>query len=701
MSSDMEAVNSFNAELQSLYDVKPPISKGKMTSITRAALKAVKLYKHAVQSVEKFIQKCKSEYKIPGLYVIDSIIRQSRHQFGAEKDVFAPRFARNIQNTFVHLYRCPEEDKAKVIRVLNLWQKNHPKFQPELGLGRRSFRGNNNVNSGGNSGSGGGASGANNNSQGFSSSNVNNMPAVHFNKKLLDFDYGEDDDGGGGGSNSKNSADNTNVASSNPGLDALGSILSNPEILRQLQTLQETNGCGGGSSTTSTNGFQLCEYSGAERQRKLAELSKQEAAFDQRLAETVATVSSRCPTLPRSEVMLVLAAQATSPETTTTALTKTRISSRTTKTQRAPPSPFFQQLTEQLNSSSIQQTSQQQQLLNLFRNSGGGGNGNPSQNPFSLPLPFSIQGVPPPFLLDSRRTCLKYGIILYPASRNGLVSSGQFSQSLPSHLNNNQNQIKINQSIFVEEIDLCDDSKEENPLQLALLQQQRSGERGERGRSKRSRSHDRHKSGKSPAGSRTRRSRSRSRDRTGRKRYRSRSRERREEREKEKERVRKGLPVIKKEHLSVCSTTLWVGHLSKLVNQEEISDTFGAYGDVVSIDLIPPRGCAFIVMNRRQDAVRALDRLKNTKLQGKTITLAWAPGKGVKGKEWKDYWEVGDGVSYIPWNKLRDETNLEEFEDGGCMDEDTLPEFLKNKPQPPDSKSLDHNAAPPLQPTTK
>jgi hypothetical protein len=44
-------------QLSSLYDVKPPISKGKMTAITKAALKGVKLYKHVVQSVEKFIQK--------------------------------------------------------------------------------------------------------------------------------------------------------------------------------------------------------------------------------------------------------------------------------------------------------------------------------------------------------------------------------------------------------------------------------------------------------------------------------------------------------------------------------------------------------------------------------------------------------------------------------------------------------------------
>lgn len=58
-------------------------------------------------------KQCKPEYKVPGLYVIDSIVRQSRHQFGAEKDVFAPRFSKNIIATFQHLYRCPSDDKVR------------------------------------------------------------------------------------------------------------------------------------------------------------------------------------------------------------------------------------------------------------------------------------------------------------------------------------------------------------------------------------------------------------------------------------------------------------------------------------------------------------------------------------------------------------------------------------------------------------
>lgn len=102
-----------------------------MGSITKSAMKAIKFYKHVVQSVEKFILKCKAEYKVPGLYVIDSIVRQSRHQFGSEKDVFAPRFARNMQSTFSNLFRCAPEDKSKIIRVLNLWQKNNV-FAPDV-----------------------------------------------------------------------------------------------------------------------------------------------------------------------------------------------------------------------------------------------------------------------------------------------------------------------------------------------------------------------------------------------------------------------------------------------------------------------------------------------------------------------------------------------------------------------------------------
>lgn len=207
---------------------------------------------------------------------------------------------------------------------------------------------------------------------------------------------------------------------------------------------------------------------------------------------------------------------------------------------------------------------------------------------------------------------------------------------------------------------------------------------------RRSRSHSRDRYGSRRRRSRSTRSRSpRNRRRSSRDRDRTKEKEREKQREIEKERRRKGLPDVKKDHLSVCSTTLWVGHLSKLVQQEELSDTFGKYGDIVSIDMIPPRGCAYIVMNRRQDAHKAMQALKSHKLQNRAITLSWAAGKGVKGKEWKDYFDQTLGVTYIPYTKLTESTDFEALEEGGMYDEETMPSWVKEKmkqPQQPPAK---------------
>lgn len=60
--------------------------------------------------------------------------------------------------------------------------------------------------------------------------------------------------------------------------------------------------------------------------------------------------------------------------------------------------------------------------------------------------------------------------------------------------------------------------------------------------------------------------------------------------------------------------------------------------------------------------------------------MAWAPGKGVKGKEYKDYWEVDLGVSYIPYKKIPESAEvLDNLEEGGWIDEESLSEKLKSK----------------------
>lgn len=58
--------------------------------------------------------------------------------------------------------------------------------------------------------------------------------------------------------------------------------------------------------------------------------------------------------------------------------------------------------------------------------------------------------------------------------------------------------------------------------------------------------------------------------------------------------------------------------------------------------------------------------------------MAWAPGKGVKGKEFKDYWDVDLGVSYVPYEKIKEDPEFLDFlEEGGFIDEDSLPDHLK------------------------
>ncbi|KAL1491618.1 hypothetical protein ABEB36_012189 [Hypothenemus hampei] len=605
----MEAVKAFNSELSSLYEVKPPISKAKMTALTRGAIKAIKFYKHVVQSVEKFILKCKPEYKVPGLYVIDSIVRQSRHQFGPEKDVFAPRFSKNLQQTFVNLFKCPAEDKSKIIRVLNLWQKNQvfppediqPLFDladPSNPIYQQLQQQSTPVQQ--TNGAQGqvikGSPALQRTPTKVNQAATSEVPAsnlnltepvlqqlqqlqrlltkgadagraeVHFDKKLLDFDYGDDEE-------EVNPSPRPPAAVQAPG-DPVANLLTNPEVLRQLQTLQNTLA---GAVNAPVQDLD------ADRLRKLQEMKMQEDEFDKHLAQTV-------PNLP-----------------------------------------------------------------------------------FAAECDFKLaqSHAGPPGLVG------------------GLIGGFMQSQPEPSQISQGNDHQHENSTTYA--------TQNNADVEVITLDHDDSYSDDDRYKRKRSRSKSRDR-----GRDKDRRRRSRSRSRSRGRRYRSKSRDRRDkdrkEREKEserdKERKKRGLPVMKSNNLSVCSTTLWVGHLSKLVHQDDLSNTFGEFGDIVSIDLINPRGCAFIVMHRRQDAARCLTKLKNYNLNGKAITLAWAPGKGVKGKDLKDYWEGDLGVSYIPWTKLREDMDLEALEDGGMIDEDTMPDWMKRKMEQSTMKT-----APPDQPT--
>ncbi|KAF3847467.1 hypothetical protein F7725_020495 [Dissostichus mawsoni] len=433
----MDAVNAFNMELFSMIDMKPPISRAKMMSVTKSAIKAIKLYKHVVQIVEKFIKKCKPELKVPGLYVVDSIVRQSRHQFGVEKDVFGPRFLKNFTDTFLNLYHCSEDDKTKILRVLNLWEKN----------------------------------------------GVFDMDII---QPLMDM--------------------------------CNGTIVPAPAL----------------------------------------------------------QVVSAVPQLPTPDALAAVA--------------------------------------------------------QLF------------QSPHGLELQRMLQNFQQ---ADKTRAASITNTLPNPA------------QPMPVAQLNPYNEHTENRNSLAEKLlDRFDyDDEPEDVIAKEGSAQTQSPKRRRSRSSSRSR-RPRHRRSNSRSKEQHLRSRSGSQDRN--------------EREKDRERRQKGLPSIKSQTLSVCSTTLWVGQLDKKTQQPDVMSLLEEFGQIDSINMIPPRGCAYIAMVHRQDANTALTKLSrgSYKVNQKPVKIAWALNKGIKSAH-KKFWDVERGVTYIPWNKVKVD-ELETYREGGMLDVETL-----------------------------
>ncbi|XP_061902748.1 SR-related and CTD-associated factor 4-like [Entelurus aequoreus] len=572
----MDAVNAFNQELFSLMDSRPPISRAKMISITKSAIKALKLYKHVVQIVEKFIKKCKPEYKVAGLYVVDSIVRQSRHQFGADKDVFGPRFTKNITGTFENLCLCPLEDRSKLVRVLNLWQKNSvfksEVIQPLLDMAA----------------SGGAAP------------------------------YAGSDEPGTPPSPAKEAV--PTVTTANPAAAPAGQLQKEDNPFAAVAELFQT-----------TQGQQL--------QQMLQNFQQQPAKAEPP------------PQPPAPQLDVQHAARVFSP---------------------GPPRPA---------PPSQQKTAFDRTLLDRFDyddEPDAGEDKDDSSHPSFMQQPHSF----PPSMMNMSQD---------PSHQVALPPNGQLSafgmlpgQGFPvmGHLPPGQQPPGFPGGFFPSGSAQQDSSVDAGSSM-------RDGRHGQRSRSG-SRSPKRRRSRSNSRTRRSRHRRSRSRDRRQQS-PRSRSQERKE-RERERERRQKGLPPSKNETLSICSTTLWVGQLDKRTQQQDVACLLEEFGPIDSINMIPPRGCAYIVMIHRHDAFRALQKLSRGpyKVNQKAIKIAWALNKGIKA-DLKEYWNVELGVTYVPWSKVR-EDQLEELKEGGVLDGDTLsPEWSTARKALMNPEELNHN----------
>ncbi|XP_072546891.1 SR-related and CTD-associated factor 4-like [Salminus brasiliensis] len=634
----MDAVKAFNVEMLSMMDMKPPISRAKMMSITKAGIKAIKLYKHVVQIIEKFIKRCGPELKVPGLYVVDSIIRQSRHQFGEDKDVFGPRFLKNMADTFHSLYQCPPDDKTKILRVLNLWQKNSvfgmDVIQPLLDMASAPVTPvlENGVTLGG--------------------SPAAQLPSVSVPITL-------------------HQPISTGVLPEPPNPAALPQLpqLQIPVALPQLPQLQNP-----AALPQLHQLHQLPQLHNPVAQHQL----HNPAALPQ-LHNPVAQPPLQNPTaMPPLQNPAALAA-------VTQFLQSTQGFNLQQVLQTLQQGGANAQPAAQTSAPAQQKSSIAKVLLDRF---------DYDEEPDVVEEP--IQEETPPAVsaavnLEALQQALQAHLLSQlssqvlpnnqpalqslagPQSVTGFVQTAgqpypdfQVSRSPgPSETIQTQNYGHIEAELPDIPLESRQSRRDERDARYSRRSRSRSPRR-------RSSSHSRRSgSGSRSHSSRFRRSRSRSRERR-RASPRRRAEDRRAEDRRERDRRHKGLPPIRRETLSVCSTTLWIGQLDKKTQQQDITSLMEEFGQIESVNMIPPRGCAYIVMVHRQDAHTALSKLSrgSARINHKPFKVAWALNKGVNSR-FKKYWDVELGVTYIPWSKLKT-AEIPALREGGTLDQDTF-----------------------------
>ncbi|KAK7107345.1 SR-related and CTD-associated factor 4-like [Littorina saxatilis] len=591
----MEAVRAFNNELSSLYENRPPVSRAKMASVTKTAIKAIKFYKHVVQSVEKFVLKCKPEYKVPGLYVIDSIVRQSRHQFGPDKEMFGPRFTKNIVTTFQSLLKCPPDEKCRVVRVLNLWQKNSvfpmEVVQPLLDMAADP------------------------------TSTDSVLAAQRAVEKVVQAH-----------ARSQGKTSNGNTEES--------LLAQQSDIVNTFtKLLQQT---GEGSLLASGQEVQL----------------QQLQLLQQQLVMHTEMMSSK--------------PQQTPPVIDNNLLAQIKL------------------LTDQvLNKTDAPATVSDQSHSDRGMEGGGGDarklQSEPGFNRKLLDFDYGDSddeddrkdgGGTHPHLPGGVQKLLSDPSMMQHLHNVTSLKSGDHmhdSEAMRKH------HLEQQQEQFNKEIGQSQYSSYNQDPDVIVVEDQddRDSRDYDRDRRRSRRSRDR---SRSPRRRRHSRSRSRERRRSKDRHRRSRSRDNDRERLREKDRERKklGLPPVKDKHLSICSTTLWFGHLAKHTTEDELRSEIEKYGTTETIKMVPPRGCAFVSMTARKEAAKALDRMKGFKLNSSALRVAWAPNIGVKESAFKDQWDVELGVTYIPWSRMP--ADLMPLLNGATLDEDTLPEHLKGAP---------------------
>jgi len=76
-------------------------------------------------------------------------------------------------------------------------------------------------------------------------------------------------------------------------------------------------------------------------------------------------------------------------------------------------------------------------------------------------------------------------------------------------------------------------------------------------------------------------------------------------------------------------TTLYIGGLDNAISEQDVRNSFYAYGEIRSINIVPKQGCAFVQFTKRSSAELAVEKSFNKLIiRGAKATIRWGKSQG-------------------------------------------------------------------------
>lgn len=626
----MEHVATFTNELKTLTEVTLPVSRKKMASITRAAIKALRFYKHIVQCVEKFILRCSPQLKLPGLYVIDAIVRQSKYCY-QEKDVYGPRFMRNLVNVFLSVLQCDDKDKSMISRVLYLWQRGNV-FPEDVIQGLQNVV-----------------------------ADPDNAEVIQKAMQTV-----------ANAVSRANKQPNSNVQITGQAMEATDSLCEAPPSKTNVDPVQRPSSAEMQLYQLQTLQQKITEQSALLNQDKMidpevlsqlrilmTELTRRTEEAAMQLADGAAEQEMNVidpHLLARLQAMVDTLVQTRALQEQ---LNQARGDHRQQSTRSNGSFPAEVDVVENFDTNETRDQFDQPGHHAFYRNQR------------ERPLETICQGTPQSgYSLSPERP-----IVMAPRARGS--PSRDLYERPPDieHEGNGANWARTDfRARKLRRVECIDGSTEVYPGQPLSSTSTNQSNSDADGNDNNEDVDDDEGADRSTGSSPLLSSRLHSSQH-----YSQLMQPLTPTSDYKRRRKHLGLPSLRSDHMGILSHTVFIGHLHKQLAESRLQALCAevAEGPVVDCNFIPPRGCAFVTFATRRAAHRAVAQMDQSTMNGRQIKVAWAPNRGIKEHDsyCKAYWDVEEGCTYLPLTEVKKLTRpqLDALLDGyGEVDEESV-----------------------------